>query len=162
MEGSVGAPPQRVCPKCARISWATGPQCPYCTAKFRRAQGVAPWMLVATTLVLLVGFALMFYITVQQVNDRVDEVNAQIDRSVNQLRTDVRKELDARIPAGGGLGGTVPTTPTPDPLTPLETPTPDPLEITPTPSPSPTVEGETTPDAAATPTPTDEPEIINP
>ena len=159
MEGSVGAPPQRVCPKCARISWATGPQCPYCTAKFRRAQGVAPWMLVVATITLLVGFALMFYITVQQVNDRVDEVNAQIDRSVNQLRTDVRKELDARIPAGGGFGGaTVPTTPTPDPLTPLETPTPDPL----TPTPSPTVEGQATPDAAATPTPTEDPEIINP
>ena len=157
MEGSVGAPPQRVCPKCARISWATGPQCPYCTAKFRRSAGVAPWMLVVATAVLLAGFALMFYITVQQVNDRVDEVNAQIDRSVNQLRTDVRKELDARIPPGG-IGGITPT-PTVDPL-PTQEPTPDPLEITPTPSP--TVEGETTPDASATPTATETPEIINP
>jgi len=81
MEGSVGAPPQRVCPKCARISWATGPQCPYCTARFRRAQTVAPWMLVVATAVLLAGFALMFYITVQNVNDRVDDVNTQIVRS---------------------------------------------------------------------------------
>src|SRR5688572_11519649 len=148
MEGSAGAPPQRVCPKCARISWATGPQCPYCTARFRRATGVAPWMLEVATLVILVGFGLMFLITVNQVNDRVDEVNRQIDRSVNQLRTDVRKELDARIPPGaGGIGGTVPATPTPDPLTPLETPTPDPLDTTP----SPTPEATTTPDASATP-----------
>ena len=58
-------------------------------------------MLVVATRSLLVGFAVMFYITVQNVNDRVDEVNTQIDRSVNQLRTDVRKELDARIPPGG-------------------------------------------------------------
>ena len=161
MEGSVGAPPQRVCPKCARLSWATGPQCPYCTAKFRRSADVAPWMLVVATAVLLVGFALMFYITVQNVNDRVDEVNAQIDRSVNQLRTDVRKELDARIPPGGIGGiGSVPTpTPTVDPL-PTEEPTPDPLEVTPTPSP--TVEGETTPEASATPTATETPDIINP
>src|SRR5918994_1002076 len=140
MEGSVGAPPQRVCPKCARISWATGPQCPYCTAKFRRAAGVAPWMLVVATLVIVVGFALMFYITVQQVNDRVDEVNAQIDRSVNQLRTDVRKELDSRIPPGGlgGIATPVPTVeplPTEDPLS-TEEPTPDPLDITPTPTPT--------------------------
>jgi hypothetical protein len=155
MEGSVGAPPQRVCPKCARISWATGPQCPYCTAKFRRSAGVAPWMLVVATAVLLAGFALMFYITVQNVNDRVDEVNTQIDRSVNQLRTDVRKELDARIPPGG-IGGIATPVPTVEPL-PTTEPTPDPLEITPTPTPTPTVEGETTPDASATPTPTEDP-----
>jgi len=119
---------------------------------------VAPWMLVVATAVLLAGFALMFYITIQQVNDRVDEVNAQIDRSVNQLRTDVRKELDARIPPGG-IGGIATPTPTVEPL-PTEEPTPDPLEITPTPSP--TVEGETTPEASATPTATETPEIINP
>ena len=119
---------------------------------------MAPWMLVVATLVLLVGFAVMFYITVQNVNDRVDEVNTQIDRSVNQLRTDVRKELDARIPPGG-IGGVPTPVPTVDPL-PTEEPTPDPLETTPTPSP--TVEGETTPDASATPTATETPEIINP
>jgi hypothetical protein len=116
-------------------------------------------MLVVATAVLLAGFALMFYITVQNVNDRVDEVNAQIDRSVNQLRTDVRKELDARIPPGG-IGGIATPAPTVEPL-PTTEPTPDPLEITPTPTPTPTVEGETTPDASATPTPTEDP-IINP
>ena len=122
---------------------------------------MAPWMLVVATAVIVVAFAVMFYITVQNVNDRVDEVNAQIDRSVNQLRTDVRKELDTRIPPGG-LGGIPTPAPTADPLA-TEVPTPDPLEITPTPtpSPSPTVEGETTPDASATPTPTEDP-IINP
>ena len=62
MEGSAGAPPQRVCPKCARISWATGPQCPYCTARFRAAAGVRPWMLVARSVVVLLGVAVMFII----------------------------------------------------------------------------------------------------
>jgi hypothetical protein len=117
-------------------------------------------MLVASVVVTLLGIGLLFYITVQQVDDRVQDVSTKIDRSVNQLRTDVRRELDARVPATG-LGGSLPVTPTPDPLlTPTETPTPDPLEITPTPTP--TVEGESTPDASATPTPSEEPEIINP
>ena len=161
MEGSVGAPPQRVCPKCDRISWATGPQCPYCTAKFRRSTGVAPWMLALTAFVVLAGVGLMFYITVQEVDERVNSVRSQIDRSIDGLRTDVRKELDARIPPGGigGIGGVPAPTPTVDPL-PTTEPTPDPLELTPTPSP--TVEGETTPDASATPTATETPEIINP
>ncbi len=156
MEGSVGAPPQRVCPKCARISWATGPQCPYCTAKFRRSPGVAPWMLALTAAVVLLGVGLMFYITIQEVDDRVNSVRGQIDRSIGTLRTDVRKELDARIPPGG-FGG-VPT-PAPTPFQP-ETPAPEPTvegDITP----APTAEGESTPDASVTPTPT-EPEIIEP
>lgn len=119
---------------------------------------MAPWMLVVTALVVLVGIGVMFYITVQEVNKRVDDVNGQIDRSVNQLRTDVRKELDARIPAGAAGISPIPT---PDPLAvPTETPTPDPFETTPTPTP--TTEPGTTPDASATETPTEEPEIINP
>ena len=159
MEGSVGAPPQRVCPKCARISWATGPQCPYCTAKFRRAQGVAPWMLALTAAVVLLGIGLMFYITVQEVDERVNSVRGQIDRSIDTLRTDVRRELDARIPSGGALGGVPTPAPTVDPL-PTVTATPDPLELTP--SPEPTVEGEASPEASATPTPTEDPNIITP
>ncbi len=157
MEGSVGAPPQRVCPKCARISWATGPQCPYCTAKFRRSQGVAPWMLALTAAVVLLGIGLMFYITVQEVDERVNAVRTQIDQSISTLRTDVRRELDARIPPGGV--GAIPTpSPTPFPTTtPAPEPTVDGGDVTP----EPTIEGETTPDAEVTPTPT-EPEIIEP
>jgi hypothetical protein len=155
MEGSVGAPPQRVCPKCARISWATGPQCPYCTAKFRRSGGVAPWMLALAAAVVLLGVGLMFYITVQEVDERVKSVQGQIDRNFKQLQTDVRRELDARIPPGG-IGSVPSPEPTIDPLAPTETPTPEP-----TIAPEPTTEGETTPDAEVTPTPT-APEIIEP
>src|SRR3954453_24032685 len=83
MEGSVGAPPQRVCPKCARISWATGPQCPYCNARFRRAQGVAPGMLVATAVAVIVVVAIMLVIAGNQLDneltDKVDQVNKQMD-----------------------------------------------------------------------------------
>ena len=44
---------------CARISWATGPRCPYCTARFRRRGGVTPWMLALTAAIVLLGVAVM-------------------------------------------------------------------------------------------------------
>ncbi len=136
MEGSVGAPPQRVCPKCARISWATGPQCPYCRARFTRPQGVRPWMLVATGFAVLAGVLVMFIIAGNRFDDRVNDVDKQVEQSLNQIRTDVRKELDARLPPGGGVA------PTPTPFV--------------TPTPTPTVEGE--PTETPTPSPTTEPD----
>ncbi|HEX6025801.1 MAG TPA: hypothetical protein VFZ00_27670 [Solirubrobacter sp.] len=137
MEGSAGAPPQRVCPKCARISWATGPQCPYCRARFARPPGVRPWMLVATAAVVLLGVLAMFLIAGNRFEDRVDDVNRQVERQLNDIRDDVRKELNEQ----GGA-----TTPTPSPF-PTPTPTPVPTE-------TPTTETPT-PDAGATATPTE-------
>jgi len=144
MEGSAGAPPQRVCPKCARISWATGPQCPYCRARFTRPQGVRPWMLIATGAVVLLGVLVMFIIAGNRFDDRVNDVDRQVEQSLNQIRTDVRKELDARLPAGGAA-------PTP---TPVVAPTPTPtVEAEPTPTPTADDDGG----AGATPTPTPSP-----
>lgn len=137
MEGSAGAPPQRVCPKCARISWATGPQCPYCRARFARPPGVRPWMLVATAAVVLLGVLAMFLIAADRFEDRVADVNRQVERQLNDIRDDVRKELNEQ----GGA-----TTPTPSPF-PTPTPTPVPTE-------TPTTETPT-PDAGATATPTE-------
>jgi hypothetical protein len=138
MEGSTAvAPPQRVCPKCARISWATGPQCPYCTARFRSRRGVTPGMLALAVAVVLLGFAAMLVIAgsivENQVDDRIVEINKDFDTSLNKFRADVTKELDARIPAAG-----VGTLPVPTP-TALPTPTPTP---------------STTPEAGATATAT--------
>jgi hypothetical protein len=114
-------------------------------------------MLALTAAVVLLGIGLMFYITVQEVDERVNAVRTQIDQSISTLRTDVRRELDARIPPGGV--GAIPTpSPTPFPTTtPAPEPTVDGGDVTP----EPTIEGETTPDAEVTPTPT-EPEIIEP
>jgi len=142
MEGSAGAPPQRVCPNCARISWATGPRCPYCQGRFRRRGGIAPWMLIVTALVVLVGVGAMLVIggriAENRLDDRVEDVTKDFDASLNRFREDVRRELDARA----AQGGIPPTAPTPTPFaTPFETPPP---ETTPTP------EG----DGSATPTPT--------
>jgi hypothetical protein len=158
MEGSIAAatavaPPQRVCPKCARISWATGPRCPYCTARFRSGRGVSPWMLAAAVAVVLIGFAAMLLIAGRivenRVDDRIAEVNKDFDASLNRFRADVRKELDARLPPAGA--GALPT-PTPLPsATPTATTTPD-AGTTATATASP--KGTASPTETATPSPT--------
>jgi hypothetical protein len=141
MEGTVAAPPQRVCPKCARISWATGPRCPYCRARFRRQNtGAIAWMLALAVVVTLAGVAAMLIVAGREFRDELDDRSAQIERrfdaQVNRIRQDVHDELSA-LPS---------VTPFPT-LTP--TPTPSPTE---TPSPSPTATSTRTPRATATPT----------
>src|SRR5215203_165309 len=145
MEGSTAtavAPPQRVCPECARISWATGPRCPYCTARFRSGRGIRPWQLWLAVALVLVGVLAMFYIAGRilenRVDDRIEEVNKDFDASLNRFRDDVKKELDARLPAAGAGAG-------------IPTATPFPTE---TPSPTTTPDAGTSPTATASPTAT--------
>jgi cytoskeletal protein RodZ len=100
MEGSVGAPPQRVCPSCARISWATGPRCPYCRARFRRQNvAVFAWLLAAAVAVTLLGVLLMLVIFGNRVNDEVNQRSDKIEQEFN----DIRKEIDQRLPPAGAV-----------------------------------------------------------
>ena len=100
MEGSVSAPPQRVCPSCARISWATGPRCPYCRARFRRQNvGVFAWMLAAAVAVTLLGVLVMLLIFGQHVNDDVDKRADKIERQFN----DIQNEINQRLPPAGAV-----------------------------------------------------------
>jgi hypothetical protein len=114
-------------------------------------------MLVVTALVVLIGVGVMFYVTVQEVDQQVDDVTNTVNSNFTRLRSDVQRQLEA-LPQTG----TVPV-PTVTPV-PTEVPTADPgTELTPTPTEAPTVEGETTPDPGADSTPTpEEPAIINP
>jgi hypothetical protein len=146
MEGTVAAPPQRVCPKCARISWATGPRCPYCRARFRRqSTGMIAWMLALAVVITLAGVAAMFLIAGHEFRDELDDRSAQIeqrfDAQLNQIRQEVRNQINAQ------------PTVTPFPTT---TPTPGPTTTpTPTATPSPTATATKTP--RSTPTPTIQP-----
>ena len=139
------APPQRVCPKCARISWATGPRCPYCRARFRRQNvGVFAWMLAAAVAVTLLGVLIMLLIFGRHVNDEVNQRADKIEREFN----DIRKEIDQRLPPAGAVPtATAFPAPTPSPA-PTEAPT-----TTPTPS------ATATPKPTDTPTPTSTPTI---
>src|ERR1700704_3491625 len=105
MEGTAGAPPQRVCPRCARISYAAGPRCPYCRARFRRTStATIAWMLAVAVVVVLAGTGAMFLIAGHEfrseLNDRGDSIQRELDASVEQLRKDVNTQLDQRLPAG--------------------------------------------------------------
>src|SRR5262249_36580858 len=118
---AVSAPPQRVCPNCARISWATGPRCPYCRARFRR-QNVTlfAWMLAGAVVLILGGMLAILLIVQHNVEKHVD---AQITQQFDQLERQVDQKL--------AQNGAVPT------ATPFPTATPAPT-LTPTPSPAPT------------------------
>jgi uncharacterized protein HemX len=123
MEGTVGAPPQRVCPKCARISWATGPRCPYCRARFRRqSTGTIAWMLAIAVVVTLAGVAVMLLIAGQRFQDQLDDRTAQLeqhfDGQLNRIQQSVQNQIAAQPTA-----------------TPFPTPTPT---ASPSPTPSPT------------------------
>jgi type II secretory pathway pseudopilin PulG len=146
MEGSAGAPPQRVCPKCARLSWATGPRCPYCRGRFRRrTTSTIAWMLVVAVIAVLAGMGAMFVIAgnifQNRLDDRVSAVQRDFDTSLNRVRTDVQSQLNANgVPS----------------VTPVPTATAAP-SVTSTPTPTPTATATAsatrTPGARATPTP---------
>jgi hypothetical protein len=94
---------QRVCPHCARISYADGRECPYCGRSFRRA-GLWPIaaMLAVFAAVVLGGVALMFVAAGREVDRQLDSeverVERNLDRDFGTIRRDVRRELDRRLP----------------------------------------------------------------
>ena len=146
MEGTVAAPPQRVCPKCARISWATGPRCPYCRARFRsQSAATFAWMLALAVVVTLAGVAVMLLIAGHQFRDELDDRSAQIEQRFDAQVRSIRQDIDNRLNA-------IPS------VTPFPTSTPSPTETaTPTPTPSPTATATGTPRATPTTSPTLQP-----
>jgi hypothetical protein len=141
MEGTVGAPPQRVCPRCARISWATGPRCPYCRGRFRRqSTATIAWMLAVAVVVTLAGVAAMLLIAGQHFQDELDDRSASLERhfdgQLNRIRQDVQSQINAQ-----------PT------VTPFPTATPAPTAtLSPSPTSSPTATPTRTPRTTTTPT----------
>jgi hypothetical protein len=93
---------QRVCPHCARISYADGRECPYCGRSFRRA-GLWPIaaLLAVFAAVVLGGVALMFVAAGREVDrqleSEVERVERDLDRDFGTIRRDVRRELDRRL-----------------------------------------------------------------
>jgi hypothetical protein len=105
----VDQPVQRVCPRCARISFESGPRCPYCGSSFKRRGllGVAA-LLTVFAIVVLGGIGLMLVAAGNEFDRRldreIDRVDRQFESDFDSIRQEVREELDRRLP-----------TPTPSP-----------------------------------------------
>jgi hypothetical protein len=100
----VDQPVQRVCPRCARISYESGPRCPYCGSSFRRGGLVGFAALLAVfAAVVLGGTALLLVVAGNEfdrrINDQVDRVHQQFEGDFDNIRQEVRTELDRRLPA---------------------------------------------------------------
>ena len=95
---------QRVCPHCARISFESGPRCPYCGSSFRRG-GLAGFaaLLAVFAVVVLGGTALLLVAAGNEfdhrINDQVERVHQEFEGDFDNIRREVREELDRRLPA---------------------------------------------------------------
>ena len=95
---------QRVCPHCARISYADGRRCPYCGRSFRRSSGLLPIaaMLAVFAAVVLGGVALMLLAAGREIDEQLDRevqrVERELERNFDGIQRDVREELDRRLP----------------------------------------------------------------
>ena len=93
-----------MCPHCARISYENGRRCPYCGRSFRRGSGLLPIALMLTVFaaVVLGGTALMFMAAGREVDEQLDRevqrVERELERNFDGIQSDVREELDRRLP----------------------------------------------------------------
>jgi hypothetical protein len=100
----VDQPVQRVCPHCARISYESGPRCPYCGSAFRR-RGLLGFALVLAVfaVVILGGTALMLIAAGNEfdrrINREVENVHQEFQTDFDDIEQNVRQELDRRLPA---------------------------------------------------------------
>ncbi len=97
-------PVERVCPHCARISYEDGRRCPYCGRSFRRSGLLAiAAMLTVFAAIVLGGMALMFVIAGREFDEQLDRevrrVERELERNFDGIQSDVREELDRRLPA---------------------------------------------------------------
>jgi hypothetical protein len=100
----VDQPVQRVCPHCARISFESGARCPYCGSAFRRSNGVVgmAFLLFLFAAVVLGGIFVMLVAAGHEADRKLDREVDRVERNLNgqfdQIRSDVRRELDRRLP----------------------------------------------------------------
>jgi cell division protein FtsX len=104
MEAASASAPQRVCPHCARLSYATGARCPYCRRGFRRRGLHAVAAMLAVTAALVLGGVYLMLIAFgdeldSELDRQVETVQGDLDRDLRDIQRDIRRELDRRLPA---------------------------------------------------------------
>ncbi len=102
-------PPQRVCPHCATVAATPAPRCPHCRRSYAR-RSILPWVAVLAGLqTALTVAAVAFLLTAfgdaleGELDDQVEVVQRDFEREIDGLdarvRRELRRELDARLPA---------------------------------------------------------------
>jgi hypothetical protein len=100
----VDQPVQRVCPHCARISFESGPRCPYCGSSFRRGGLLGFAALLAVFAVVVLGGTALLLVAAgnefdRRINDQVERVHREFQGDFDNIQREVRNELDRRLPA---------------------------------------------------------------
>jgi len=103
MPPPVGEAVQKLCPRCSTLAYTGDRHCPWCGAGYRRRRwpGLVALLLVQAALV-LAGTAYMFTVVADavdtQLDQEVDRVERDLDRSFEDVQRAVREELDRRLP----------------------------------------------------------------
>jgi len=103
MPPPVGEAVQKLCPRCSTLAYTGDRHCPWCGAGYRRRRwpGLVALLLVQAALV-LAGTAYMFTVVADEVDaqldQEVDRVERDLDRSFEDVQRAVREELDRRLP----------------------------------------------------------------
>jgi RNA polymerase subunit RPABC4/transcription elongation factor Spt4 len=103
MRQAPGEAVQKLCPHCSTLAYTGDTHCPWCGGSYKRRlwPALLALLLVQTTLV-LGGTALMLVVFGREAESRLDERVAEVERdldaSFDQVRRAVRQELDRRLP----------------------------------------------------------------
>jgi RNA polymerase subunit RPABC4/transcription elongation factor Spt4 len=104
MNQAPGEAVQKVCPRCSTLAYTGDRHCPWCGGSYKRRLWPALLVLLVVQTVLLAGAAAYGYtVAADEVDDQLDEqvnrVERDLDRSFRDVQRLVREELDRRLPA---------------------------------------------------------------
>ena len=102
MRPSPGETVQKLCPRCSTLAYTGDRHCPWCGAGYRRRRWPAlVALLAAQTALVLGGTAYMLTVFGDEVDSRLDDqvqrVERDLDRSFERVEGTVREELDRRL-----------------------------------------------------------------
>ena len=103
MRQAPGESVQKLCPSCSTLAYTADRRCPWCGAGYkRRVWGPLLALLLVQTALVLGGVAYMLTVVGDEVDatldERVTDVQRDLDDSFDRVRRSVREELDRRLP----------------------------------------------------------------
>jgi hypothetical protein len=104
MRQAPGEAVQKLCPRCSTLAYTSDRRCPWCGSSYKRriVPALAALLLLQAALI-LGGMAYLAVVAGDQVDTRIDRevtrFERDLDTSFDQVRREVRQELDALPPA---------------------------------------------------------------